>query len=87
MGVKSQAGNGIHRNSKYLSGEEPLAGEGLVLKGNIDVLDSRGEQVLENLFQQPVGVCRADRLSWTFSSIGVSPMAMLEPLLFSEVAR
>lgn len=63
MGVKSQPGDGIHRNPNYLSGEEPLAGEGLVLKGNVDVLDSRGEQVLENHFQQPVGVCRADRLS------------------------
>lgn len=63
MGAKSQPGAGIHRNLKYLSEEEPLAGESLVLKGNADVLDSRGEQVLENLFQQPLGVFRADSLS------------------------
>lgn len=63
MGAKSQPGAGIHRNPKYLSGEESLAGEGLVLKANVNVLDSSREQVLENLFQQHLGVCRADRLS------------------------
>lgn len=50
MGAKSQPGTGIHRNSKYLSGEELLVGEGLVLKAHVDVLDSSREQVLKNLF-------------------------------------
>lgn len=63
MGAKSQPGAGIDRNPKYLSGEEPLAGEGLVLKANVNVVDSSRERVLENLFQQHLGVGRADRLS------------------------
>ena len=64
-----------------------------VLKGNVDDPGSGGEQALEKLFQQHIGVQQGSQVEGKavlFSSSGVPPRAMLQELdhcVVSEVVR
>lgn len=63
MGVSCHPGAGLHRSPKHsASGCGGLRSVWLeVLQGNVDGPGPGGQQALEKLFQQPLGMCRAAR--------------------------